>query len=78
MTRNTATPGGHEIEISHADKVIFPDSGITKSDLVGYYQRIASTALPHWRDRPATLQRFPDGIGETGFFQKDVPEYFPD
>jgi len=43
-----------------------------------HYRRIADTALPHWRDRPLTMQRFPDGIGRNGFFQKDMPDFFPD
>jgi bifunctional non-homologous end joining protein LigD len=58
--------------------VLFPDDGITKRDLADYYARIADVALPHWRDRPVTMERFPDGIGAEGFFQKNVPEHFPD
>ncbi len=74
----TITVDGHEIELSNLDKILFPDSGITKGDLVDYYRRIAPIALPHWRGRPLSMHRFPDGIGEAGFFQKDVPGYFPD
>lgn len=69
---------GREVTISHPEKVLFPRDGITKRDLADYYRRIAPVALPHWRDRPLSMQRFPDGIGEKGFFQKDVPDYFPD
>ncbi|MEZ5862342.1 MAG: non-homologous end-joining DNA ligase [Geminicoccaceae bacterium] len=68
---------GHRVTISHPEKVLFPEDGITKRDLADYYARIARIALPHWRDRPLTLQRFPDGIGKHGFFQKGVPEHFP-
>lgn len=69
--------GGHEIELTRLDKVLFPGSGITKRDLIGHYRRVAAIALPHYRDRPLSMHRFPDGIDEDGFFQKDVPDYFP-
>lgn len=78
MSTKTLTVGGRDVEISSADKVLFPDDGITKLDLADYYARIAEVALPHYRDRPVTMQRFPDGMGEEGFFQKNVPDYFPD
>lgn len=78
MSDETLTVDGHEIALSSQDKVLFPRSGISKGDLVDYYRRIAPTALPHFRDRPLSMHRFPDGIGKDGFFQKDVPDYFPD
>ncbi len=78
MSEQTVEVDGHAIDLSNRDKVLFSADGITKGDLVDYYRRIASVALPHWRDRPATLQRFPDGIDKDGFFQKAVPDYFPD
>jgi bifunctional non-homologous end joining protein LigD len=70
--------GGHEIEITNAERVLFPDSGITKGDLVEYYQRIAEIMLPHLKDRPLSIQRFPSGIEQSGFYQKEVPDYFPE
>lgn len=69
--------GGHQVELSNTDKVFFPDAGITKGDLLEYYERIADTMLPHIRERPLTLNRFPDGIGEDGFFQQARGDYFP-
>jgi bifunctional non-homologous end joining protein LigD len=78
MSTETITAGGRTVEISNADKVLFPDAGITKKELADYYARIAETALPYYRDRPVTLQRFPDGITEDGFYQKNAPDYFPD
>ena len=78
MSDQTVEIDGHEIALSSQDKLLFPDCGITKGDLVDYYRRIALVALPHWRDRPASLQRFPDGIDAEGFFQKAAPDYFPD
>src|SRR5438132_4772426 len=68
---------GHEITISNPDKVLFPDDGITKGELVEYYQRIAERMLPLVRDRPLHMNRFPDGIGGIAIQQKRVPDSFP-
>jgi bifunctional non-homologous end joining protein LigD len=65
-------------EVSRPEKVMFPDAGITKGDLVAYYERVAGAMLPHVRGRPVSMQRFPDGIEGHGFFHKDVPGHFPD
>jgi bifunctional non-homologous end joining protein LigD len=64
--------------ITHPDKVLFPDDGITKGDLAAYYQAIAPAMLPHLRARPITMERYPNGIGEKGFLQKNVEKGFPD
>ena len=69
--------GRHIVEISRPDKVLFPDDGITKRDLAEYYRRVASRILSFLKDRPLSLQRFPDGIG-WGFYEKKAPAYFPD
>jgi bifunctional non-homologous end joining protein LigD len=66
-----------EIEISRPEKVLFPDDGITKGDLIEYYARIAPWILPHLRDRPLTLERYPNGITTKRFFQKEISSYFP-
>ena len=66
-----------EIEISRPEKVLFPEDGITKGDLIEYYARIAPWMLPHLRDRPLTLERYPNGITTKRFFQKEVSSYFP-
>jgi bifunctional non-homologous end joining protein LigD len=68
----------HDIELTNLDKSMFPESGLTKGDLIDYYRRVAATAIPHYRDRPLSLQRFPDGIGRDGFFQKDRPDHYPE
>lgn len=68
----------HDIDLSNLDKVFFPDSGITKGDVVDYYRRIAGTMLTHLHGRPLVMQRFPDGIDGDGFIQKQAPDYFPD
>jgi bifunctional non-homologous end joining protein LigD len=70
--------GGHEIELKNLEKVFFPDACITKGDVVDYYREMAEVMLTHLEDRPLSLQRFPDGIEEEGFFQQDRPDYFPD
>jgi bifunctional non-homologous end joining protein LigD len=67
---------GHKVAVSNRGKVLFP-CGITKGDLIDYYVRIAPQLLPHCRHRALTMQRFPDGIGKPGFFQKHMPDYFP-
>ena len=63
--------------ISHPEKVLFPDDGITKGELAAYYESIAPVMLPHIRRRPVTMERYHRGIGAPGFFQKDVSKGFP-
>ena len=58
--------------ITHPEKVLFPDDGITKGELAAYYEAMAPVLLPHLRGRPVTMERYPAGIGEPGFWQKDV------
>ena len=70
--------GRRTIEVSRPDKVLFPDDGITKSDLVDHYLRVADVMLPHVRGRPVSMKRYPDGIEGPVFYQKQVPAYFPD
>ena len=63
--------------ITHPEKVLFPDDGITKGDLAAYYEAIAPVMLPHLRGRPVTMERYPAGIDKKGFWQKDVSKGFP-
>lgn len=70
--------GSRTIEISNPDKVLFPRDGFTKADLASYYQAVAPVMLPHVKDRPATMERYPDGIDAHRFFNKDAPKHFPD
>jgi bifunctional non-homologous end joining protein LigD len=72
------TAGNRRIEISRPDKVLFPQAGITKEHLAGYYRDMAELILLYSRDRPISMHRYPDGIGQEGFFQKEIPDYFPD
>jgi len=64
--------------ITHPEKLLFPEDGISKGDLAAYYEGIAPLMLPHLRGRPVTLERYPAGIGSKGFWQKDVSKGFPE
>jgi bifunctional non-homologous end joining protein LigD len=66
------------VTLSNADRVLYPDDGITKGDLFAYYERVADAILPHLRDRPFTLKRYPHGITGEVYFQKQVPRGAPD
>src|ERR1051325_8213188 len=63
----------HTVNLSSADRVLFPEDGVTKGDLFDYYGRIAPVLVPHLRDRPFTLKRYPHGITGEGYFQKQLP-----
>jgi bifunctional non-homologous end joining protein LigD len=64
--------------ITHPEKVLFPDDGITKGELAAYYEAVAPVMIPHIRARPISMERYPNGIGQKGFFHKDVSKGFPD
>lgn len=78
MNEESRQIGGYTVELSNLDKGMFPEDGLTKRDLIAYYERIAERMLPYMKDRPLNMQRFPDGIGNEGFYEKKVPDYFPD
>jgi bifunctional non-homologous end joining protein LigD len=73
----TITAGRRRVTVSRADKPLFP-SGVTKGDLARYYADIAPVMLPHVKNRPLNMQRFPDGVGKQGFFHQRAPDHFPD
>jgi bifunctional non-homologous end joining protein LigD len=64
--------------ITHPEKILFPEDGITKGELAAYYEAIAPAMLPHIRARPVTMERYPAGIDKKGFWQKDVSKGFPE
>jgi bifunctional non-homologous end joining protein LigD len=64
--------------ITHPEKVLFPDDGITKGELARYYEMVAPLMVPQIRSRPVTMERYPSGIGKKGFFHKDVTRGFPE
>ena len=68
---------GRQVTITHPDRVLFPDDGITKGDLADYHRAVADALVPHLRDRPLMLQRFPEGIGAGGFYQKEAGRGVP-
>ncbi|HEX3866307.1 MAG TPA: hypothetical protein VHV78_06110, partial [Gemmatimonadaceae bacterium] len=65
------------VVITHPDKIMFPDDGITKAELAEYYAMVAPFMVPHIARRPVTMERFHRGIGAKGFFQKNVSKGFP-
>ena len=67
----------HDVKLSSAERVLFPEDGITKGDLFAYYEQIGSTLVPHLRDRPFTMKRYREGIAGDGFFQKQAPKGMP-
>jgi bifunctional non-homologous end joining protein LigD len=69
---------GHRLELSNLDKVLYPEAGFTKGEVIDYYARVAPTALAHLGDRGITLKRFPDGVASDGFFEKRCPSHRPD
>ena len=70
--------GKRVLKLSNLDKVFWPDEGITKGDLLTYYREVAPVLIPHLRNRPFTMKRYPDGIEGKFFFQKDAPTHMPD
>ena len=70
--------GKRVLKLSNLDKPFWPDEGITKGDLLAYYRDIAPVLVPHLKDRPFTMKRYPDGWNGKFFFQKDAPKHMPD
>jgi bifunctional non-homologous end joining protein LigD len=71
--------GLHEpVKVSNPDKVLYPRAGFTKADVVDYYARVAPVILPHLRDRPLTLKRYPDGVEGEHFYEKQCPSHRPE
>lgn len=69
--------GRRAVQIANLSKELFPKAHITKGDLIEYYLRVADIMVPHIKNRPITMQRFPQGIADEGFYQKDISDYFP-
>jgi bifunctional non-homologous end joining protein LigD len=72
------TVEGRTLRLTNLDKILYPSTGFTKGDLIGYYAAIAPTLLPHLRDRPLTLKRYPDGVDGEHFYEKQCPAHRPD
>ena len=72
-TTETLVIDGRTLVLSNRDKVLWPDDGYTKGELVAYYRSVVPWIVPHLRDRPLTLERYPDGIDGQSFFEKHAP-----
>src|SRR5690606_35731090 len=84
MKKNSSTKNDREIvlnrvkvKLTNQDKIYFPKEGITKGDVVEYYQSVADYILPHLKNRPLSLNRFPNGIDADNFYHKDAGENTP-
>jgi bifunctional non-homologous end joining protein LigD len=75
---NELTLNKHKIKLTNQDKIYFPKDEISKGDVIEYYQSVAEFILPHLKNRPLSLNRFPNGIEESGFYQKDAGDSIPD
>jgi bifunctional non-homologous end joining protein LigD len=69
---------GHQVKLTNLDKVLYPETGFTKGEVIDYYARIAPTMLVHLRDRCTTFRRFPNGVDDKSFFEKRCPSHRPD
>jgi bifunctional non-homologous end joining protein LigD len=77
-TSTRTTIEGRELSVSNLEKVLYPETGFTKGKLIDYYVRVAPVMLPHVRERPLTMKRFPDGVEGKSFFEKHIPSHAPD
>jgi bifunctional non-homologous end joining protein LigD len=77
-TRVEVEVEGRRLSLSNLDKVMYPEVGFTKGQVIDYYTRIAPAVLPHLRDRPLTLKRYPNGVEGQYFYEKRCPSHAPD
>jgi bifunctional non-homologous end joining protein LigD len=68
---------GRQLQLSNLDKIFYPEVGFTKAQLIDYYARVAPVLLPHLKDRPVSLKRYPDGVTGSYFFEKQAPSHRP-
>jgi bifunctional non-homologous end joining protein LigD len=76
--RVTVDVAGKQLSLSNLDKVLYPDVGFTKGQVIDYYTRVAPVLLPHLQDRPLTLKRYPNGVDGGHFYEKQCPSHRPD
>ncbi|MBV9098470.1 MAG: non-homologous end-joining DNA ligase [Frankiaceae bacterium] len=77
-TKVTVKVGDQTLTLSNLGKVLYPDAGFTKGEVIDYYTRIADVMLPHVRERPLTFKRYPDGVDGKFFFEKNAPSHTPE
>ena len=75
--RYTLTVEGRRVDVTNPDKVFYPSTGFTKAEVIDYYVRVAPALLPHLKDRPLSLKRYPHGVGGAYFYQKQAPPNIP-
>ncbi|HET9441827.1 MAG TPA: non-homologous end-joining DNA ligase [Acidimicrobiales bacterium] len=73
----TVSIDGRQLKLSNLDKVLYPATGFTKGEVIDYYARIAAAAVPHYAGRPMTLKRYPNGVDDKFFFEKNCPSHRP-
>jgi bifunctional non-homologous end joining protein LigD len=78
MIDQTVEVEGKRLKLTNLDKVLYPKAGFTKAQVIDYYLRVAKTVLPHLRDRPLTLKRYPNGVDAPFFYEKNCPAHRPD
>jgi bifunctional non-homologous end joining protein LigD len=78
MSERRVIVDDRELRLTNLDKVLYPEAGFTKGQVIGYYSRVADVMLPHLRDRPISMRRFPEGVEGHGFFAKNCPSHHPD
>ena len=78
MSGHTITVSGRELKITNPEKVLYPEAGFTKGDVIAYYRAIAPVLLPHLRGRALTMKRYPNGVNGEFFYQKESPKHRPD
>jgi DNA primase len=78
VSGHTITVSGRELKITNTEKVLYPEAGFTKGDVIAYYRTIAPVLLPHLRGRALTMKRYPNGVDEEAFYQKESPKHRPD
>jgi bifunctional non-homologous end joining protein LigD len=76
--KDGATIEGKQVELTNLDKVLYPETGFTKAQVIDYYRRVAPFILPHLYRRPITLKRYPEGVSGEFFYEKTYPAYHPD
>jgi bifunctional non-homologous end joining protein LigD len=75
---STLEVDGHTLTVSNLDKVLYPDAGFSKGDVIRYFIDVSPVLLPHLQDRPITMKRYPEGVGHFFFYEKNCPRYRPD
>lgn len=70
--------GNHTLRLTNTKRILFPEDGTTKGDLIEYYRQVADVMLPYLKDRPLIIHSFPNGIDKEGFYQQEIPDHYPD